>query len=278
MINRLFFTPFLAIIFAAGLALTTSSAYAQYDYYSSPSFYYNTVTVPNVLSTQSIQRNAEERYARENQGRSTKGGKAGRSSTTKKPQASASTPKKKPVNYAGAYANELFPYKRDTALAEKMKQAFLTDFAKQMPEGAAMIRQQANEIDLVMAAAFVMKKNGLDSNTMEGITSYWLGAAWAVANQRPLPTATQYQAIADQIRENGQGNAAWAKLSNMQRQTYYEGIAYPIVTETLRYQVYLDRRDRNMMSNMAQNTQDGMKKIGLDLQNMNLGANGFSVK
>jgi hypothetical protein len=110
---------------------------------------------------------------------------------------------------------------------------------------------------------------------MEGMMALWYGQAWAIANQQPLPSKQQYQGIANQLHTSVQNSPKWSQMNNRQRQEFIEQLAYPLFVQKANYQAYLKQGKRDSMARMAAATQEGLRKIGLNLQNMKLGDNGF---
>jgi hypothetical protein len=171
--------------------------------------------------------------------------------------------------------NNPLPYTRDKALSAQIREAFLRDFAKQMPDAVDDIREITEKTDLVQAMAGSAQLSGLDSGTMEGMMALWYGQAWAIANQQPMPSKQQYQGIANQLYTSMQNSPQWSQMNNKQRQEFIEQLAYPLIIQKANYQAYLKQGKKDSMARMSAATQEGLKKIGLDLRNLKLSDNGF---
>jgi hypothetical protein len=243
------------ILWAAGIALTQQGASAWvpvYNFYTSPTFYHNQTTYPQIKYPSSSE--------------STSSGNAAKPkapNVNSKPSARAS------------FDNNPLPYTRDRALSLKIREEFLADYARQVPQEAAVMRATTERTDFVQVIAGTVQLQGLDSGSMESLVAYWYGQSWAIAHQRPLPTATQFQGIAEQLRRSSSQIGRLNKMSNIERQTFFEQIAYPLFLQKARYQSYLKSGDKNILVRMASAAQEGHKKTGLDLQNLRLGDSGF---
>jgi hypothetical protein len=64
--------------------------------------------------------------------------------------------------------------------------------------------------------------------------------------------------------------------SNAARQTFFEQLTYPLFVEKAKYADYLKQGNTATLSKMAASTQDGFKKLGLDLQNLQLTSRGLA--
>jgi hypothetical protein len=212
------FRPIVKALFLAGLLLPPAAHAQYYNFYSSPEFLQSNVTTPSWQASQRTRERAQDNL---------------RQSTPR--YVSPPRPAQPSANRTRP-TNAPLPYTRDRALSTTIRNNFLADFSKQMPGAATWMRETATKNDLVHLAAFLMKKQGLDSASMEGITAFWYAQSWAVANQRPLPTALQYQGLANQLRNNGAKRAEWAAMSNPERQSYYERLAYPLVVPASKYE------------------------------------------
>jgi hypothetical protein len=236
------------------------AAQAQtYNFYQSPEFLQSNVTTPNWQAQQRMADKARE--DRKKLGLANGG--------TAKPSAPAG-------NYSStpSATNNPLPYTRDKALSAKIRDDFLRDYAKQMPDDVDSMRAMSTENDLVQIMAGVVRLQGMDSSTMEGFIALWYGQSWAIAHQKPLPTPRQYQGIAAQIRDTSAA-AQWSQMSNAARQTFFEQRAYPLFIQKANYQAYLKQGKTEAMARMASATQQGLKKAGMDMTALNLSDKGF---
>ena len=64
-------------------------------------------------------------------------------------------------------------------------------------------------------------------------------------------------------------------MNDKQRQEFIEQLAYPLIVQKANYQAYLKQGKKDSIARMAAATQEGLKKIGLDLRNLKLSDNGF---
>jgi hypothetical protein len=243
-----------AALIGSIIAMLPLPVLAQYNYYASSSFLGNQFNYPSLAPTPSKKSSQTS------------------SATKLKPvetQASTNTTRRASAN------NNPLPYTRDKTLSAQIRDTFLQDFAKQMPEAADEMRATAEKTDLVQIMAGFAQLEGLDSGTMEGMMALWYGQAWAIANQQPLPSKQQYQGIANQLHTSVQNSPKWSQMNNRQRQEFIEQLAYPLFVQKANYQAYLKQGKRDSMARMAAATQEGLRKIGLNLQNMKLGDNGF---
>jgi hypothetical protein len=144
-----------------------------------------------------------------------------------------------------------------------------------MPEAVDDVRATAEKTDLVQVMAGFAQIEGLDSGTMEGMMALWYGQAWAIANQQPMPSKQQYQGIANQLYTSMQNSPKWSQMNNKQRQEFVEQLAYPLIVQKANYQAYLKQGKKDSIARMSAATQEGLKKIGLDLLNLKLTDNGF---
>lgn len=232
--------------------LFASPAMAQYNYYASSSFLSNQFNYPSLAPTPSK-----------------KSSQSNSAPKTRSVEAPINTSRRASAN------NNPLPYTRDKALSAQIRETFLRDFAKQMPDAVDDIRETAEKTDLVQAMAGFAQIEGLDSGTMEGMMALWYGQAWAIANQQPMPSKQQYQGIANQLRTSMQNSPQWSQMNNKQRQEFIEQLAYPLIVQKANYQAYLKQGKRDSMARMSAATHEGLKKIGLDLLNLKLSANGF---
>jgi hypothetical protein len=250
------------------LSLLSSVASAQYNYYTSSSFLFNQYHYPNLVRDMSDEPSSSRKSSANTSSTKTQQQRPSAANNSSSSTANRSTGR------ASANNNPL-PYTRDQALSVKLREAFLQDFAKQMPDAAADMRETAEKTDLVQIMAGFVQLQGLDSGSMEGLMALWYGQAWAVAHQKPMPTPQQYQGIAEQLRNSIAKSAEWSKLSNVQRQTLFEQLAYPLFIQKANYQAYLKQGKTDSMARMASATQLGMQKVGLDLQKVRLSDSGF---
>ncbi len=241
-----------AVLAGSATTLFALPAAAQYNYYASSSFMSNQFNYPSLAPTPSK--------------------KSSQSSSAPKPrsvEAPSNTPRRASAN------NNPLPYTRDKALSAQIRETFLRDFAKQMPDAVDDVRETAEKTDLVQVMAGFAQIEGLDSGTMEGMMALWYGQAWAIANQQPMPSKQQYQGIANQLHTSMQNSPQWSQMNNKQRQEFIEQLAYPLIVQKANYQAYLKQGKKDSMARMAAATQEGLKKIGLDLRNLKLSDNGF---
>ncbi|MEB0137004.1 hypothetical protein QN362_16835 [Actimicrobium sp. CCC2.4] len=238
------------------VALFASPAMAQYDYYQSSSFLSNQFNYPSLAPSPG------EKWSQPG-------------STPKKRGAEAPPPASGNTNRRASTNNNPLPYSRDKALSVQIRETFLRDFAKQMPDAVDDIREAAEKTDLVQAMAGFAQIEGLDSGTMEGMMALWYGQAWAIANQQPMPSKQQYQGIANQLRKSMKNSPQWSQMNSKQRQEFIEQLAYPLIVQKANYQAYLKQGKKDSMARMSAATHEGLKKIGLHLRNLKLSNNGF---
>jgi hypothetical protein len=247
---------FVLLAFSAALIQRHASAQVPvYNFYTSPTFYHNQTTYPQITYPSS-----------------STSSKSTKSSTATKPKTPVASPKS---TGRASLDNNPLPYKRDRALSAKIREEFLAEYARQVPDEAATMRATAERTDFVQIIAGYAQLQGLDSGTMEGLMAYWYGQAWAIAHQRPLPSARQFQGIEEQLRRGTPQTDKWSKMTNAERQTFFEQIAHPLFLQRARYQSYLKEGKKDYLVRMASATQEGLKKIGLDMQSLQLSDNGF---
>jgi hypothetical protein len=253
---------FVAVTIGAGLLAMSAPALAQYDYYSSGSFGFNQNNYPDLSGH--------------------KWKKPGASSTTTestKSKRQAQTPTTQPSTQLSDQARFLqnpLPYKRDMALAAKLRSDFLSNVGK----GSSALRHadltsMTAKTDFVQVFALMAKLEGLNTSTAEGLTALWYGQSWAIANQRPLPTAQQYQGIAKQLRDTNANAMVWDKLDNKGRQTIVEMVAYPAVVQRATYEDYLNNKNTAAIEDFANRVQAGMLKFNMNMQSLKLTDAGF---
>ncbi|MGL5002354.1 MAG: DUF6683 family protein [Casimicrobium sp.] len=240
---------------SVALGLNAAAAHAQYNYYQSGGFAFNHFNYPPIGAQYKKQRTNDA-------GGSTKNRVAPAASTSTRVSAN----------------NNPLPYTRDKALSAKLRDEFLQDFTKQMSAADVVeIRAMLEQADFVQVFAGYARLQGLDSGTMEGLMAFWTGQSWAVANQKPLPSSQQYLGIADQLRESLAQSPEWCTLNNEQRQMFFERLAYPLIVQKANYQAYLKQGKTDAIVRMANATQAGLKKRGLDLQRLRLSDSGFET-
>jgi hypothetical protein len=237
------------------LLLASNVAHAQYNYYTSSSFYFNQNNYPKIITDVTSDDDDSPKSKR---------------SATPQPSKPA------PVNkYRASADNNPLPYTRDKALSAKLREEFLQDFAKQMPISAAEMRDMTEKNDLVQVVAGMAQLQGLDSGTTEGLLALWYGQAWAVSHQKPLPTPEQYQGIANQLRRTMTKSPEWRNMNNAKLQTLFEQLAYPLFVQKANYQAYMKQGKTDSIVRMASATQTGLKKMGVDLESVQLSNRGF---
>ncbi len=246
------------VLLLALVSLVSSVARAQYNYYTSSSFYFNQNNYPKIITDVTSDDDEND---------------------SPKSKRSAAPQRSKPALVKKGRAsdgNNPLPYTRDKALSAKLREDFLQDFTKQMPATAAAdMRDLAEKDDLVQVVAGMAQLQGLDSGTIEGLMALWYGQAWAVSHQKPLPTPEQYQAIANQLRRTITKSPKWRAKSNTELQTLFEQLAYPLFVQRANYQAYIRQGKTDSIVRMAGATQAGLKRMGVDLESVQLGSNGF---
>lgn len=237
--------------------LVPSKVLAQYNYYSSPSFYFNQNNYPPIGATYS----------------------SGSSSTKKPVQRSTSTQTDSTTTNQTvriSATNNPLPYTRNKALSAKIREEFLQDLAKQLPPDEAKgVRELMENNDIVQTLAGFARLQGLNSGKKEDLLAFWYGQQWAVANQQPLPSSQQYKSIASQLQRSI-SQSSIAKMNNTELQTFFEQLAYPQVIQKANYQAYRKSGKQDSINRMSKATREGLKKIGIDLQNMRLTDDGFT--
>jgi hypothetical protein len=265
----------LATMLLNGLVIMMpTSSQAQIHYYSPPPYYYHNMAVPISAVNQGIKnRGLAKLDALASDNNSTK-----KSFSTGQSSSSSSALSRAPATDYAARAsanNNPLPYNREPALSSKIREEFLADYARQMPDEVAGMRATAERTDIVQVMAGFVQLQGLDSGTMEGIMAFWYGQAWAIVHQKPLPTPQQYQGIADQIRTSISKSPGWINMSNEKRQMFFEQLAYPLFVQKANYQAYLRQGKKDSIARMSAATQEGLRRVGLDLRNLKLSDNGF---
>jgi hypothetical protein len=168
------------------------------------------------------------------------------------------------------------PYIRDPALSTKLREEFLANIARNSPNTVDRMRASTQQTDFVQLTAAFIQMQGLDSGSMENLIAFWYGQSWAIVHQKKLPTAEQYQAIAAQVQRHFDKSTTFKSMSNAARQTLFEQLTYPLFVEKAKYADYLKQGNTATLSKMAASTQDGFKKLGLDLQNLQLTSRGLA--
>ena len=226
--------------------LTAREVSAQYNYYNSGSFSSNINTYPPIDG-----------------GTSWKTPSSGNSTKVKKRTTRAAT------------TNNLLPYTRDRELSAKIREEYLQDIQQRFPSQAAGIRTLLTKNDVVYITAKFIQQEGLDSSTMEGVMAYWFGQAWAVSNQQPFPTAQQYQGIAEQIHQSSGKSSKLNQMTNTQRQTFFEELAYRLFEQRANYRAAMKSNDITATAKIARETQAGLTKLGLNFKGKRLNDRGF---
>jgi hypothetical protein len=244
--NRSTFFVTMSALGCASL-LTSTQVLAQYNYYNSGSFSSNINTYPPI----------------------------GDSTRWKKPSSGNSPKVKKPTTKRISTNNNLLPYTRDRELSSKIREEYLQDIQQRFPSQAAGIRTLLTKNDVVYITAKFIQQEGLDSSTMEGVMAYWFGQAWAVSNQQPFPTAQQYQGIAAQIRKSIGKSSKLSQMTNAQRQTFFEELAYRLFEQRANYRAAMKSNDIAATAKIARETQTGLTKLGLNFKGKRLNDNGF---
>jgi hypothetical protein len=240
---------FLVTMFLTGCAsiLTSTQVLAQYNYYSSGSFYNNINTYPPI--------DGDRKWKSPSSGNSTK--------VKKQP--------KSPI----AASNKQLPYTRDRNLSSKIREEYLQDLEQRLPGSIAPMRTLLTKNDVVQTTAKFIQREGLDSGTMEGLMAYWFGQAWAVSNQQPFPTSQQYQGIAEQIRKSTSKSSKLSKLSNTERQIFFEELAYRLFEQRATYRQALESGDTGSTAKISRQSQAGLTKLGLNFKGKKLNDSGF---
>jgi hypothetical protein len=262
------FSGFFAVLSAVSVMLAVSSAaHAQYNYYQSGGFAFNQFNYPPIGDS--------TKYRNPKKSANAASERTSTSSATANSSSSASSPARSSSSRASANNNPL-PYKRDNALSAKIRDEFLQDFTRQMAAAeAAEMRATVEQADFVQVAAGFAQLQGLDSATMSGLIAFWYGQSWAVANQKPLPTSQQYRGIETQLRATMASMPDWDAMADAKRQNFFERLAYPLIVQKANYQAYLRQGKTDSLNKMANATQQGLQKIGVDLRTLRLSDSGF---
>ena len=240
------------------VAFAPVPAFAQYDYYSSGSFGFNQNNYPDLS------------------GRKWK--KPGASST---PPRATTTPNSQRRTGPTA-SNDLtttfaLPYTRDRAYSKQLRAEFLVDMVSRGTPTSELqlMAAMTTRHDFVQTFAGLAQLQGLDSGTPEGIYALFYGQTWAIANKLPLPSPQQYQVIAKQLRDINARARFWNDLSNRDRQTLIERLAYPLVVQKINYENYRSGGRAAALADMATRVQAGMKNFKMDMQATKLTPKGF---
>jgi hypothetical protein len=230
-----------------------TAAHAQYDYYSSGSFSFNQNNYPDLSQRKWKKPGTTSTPTR-------------RSTTT-----TTRTPQRSVVPDEINIPISPLPYTRDQVLSKTIQSEFLTDLAGRGPAyDVGQMAKMIAQYDFVQVYAGMAKQQGLDSASSDSLIALWYGQTWAIANQKPLPTARQYQAIAKQMRDTKANSGTWAKMTNRARQTFIEKLAYPFVIQKANYEAYRREGKSAAMADMAQRVQAGMLKFGINMQTTQL--------
>lgn len=252
------------------LVLTGSPiTFAQHiGYYSPPPYVYYNMAVPITVMNQSIKNQALDKLSELQDDKNTANKTTGKTAS--------SLPKAAQTPTLGPTRTRALPYSRDRALSTKLRDAFLLDVETQMPKFAPAIREMSDQGDFIQVVAGLAERQGLDTSTIEGLLAFWFGQVWAVSNLKPLPTRQQYHGIAEQLGSSVTNSPHWRNLTNAQRQTFFEQLGYPQLIQKASYQSHLADGRSDALKKMASDTQQNLKKMGLDLQGLQLGSRGFS--
>jgi hypothetical protein len=234
-------------LFGCTSILTASEVSAQYNYYNSGSFSYNINNYPPI----------------------------GDRTRWKTPSSDNSTKVKKRTTDRVSTNNNPLPYTRDRKLSAKIQEEYLQDIEQRFPSQAPGVRALLAKNDVVYTTAKFIQQEGLDSSTMEGVMAYWFGQAWAVSNQVPFPTAQQYQGIAEQIHNSLGKSSKLSRMTNAQRQTFFEELAYRLFEQRAFYQAAMKSGDTASAAKLARESQAGLTKLGLNFKGKRLNDNGL---
>jgi hypothetical protein len=229
--------------------LLSTGASAQYNYYDSGSFSNNINTYPPIDG---------------------KKWKSPSSSSSKKVNQPTT---KRATNRTSA--NNSLPYTRDLKLSSKIREEYLDDIKERFPAIVDSFRDMLEKNDVVQATAKFIRNEGLDSGAMEGMMAYWFGQAWAVSNQKSFPTAQQYQGIADQIRTSMTKSSKLNKMSNVERQTFFEELSYRLFEQRVVYKKAMASGNTDSMNKIASESQKGLTRLGLNFKGKRLSGDGF---
>jgi hypothetical protein len=82
-------------------------------------------------------------------------------------------------------------------------------------------------------------------------------------------------------RVNIKSNAVhykWSAISNARRQSVYEHLASPIFVQHALYIGYMNEGSRKGIARIAEETRNGLKKTGVDLDTLARSDNGFATR
>lgn len=249
---------FAAFITGSMMVALPLPAFAQYDYYSSGAFSFNQNNYPDISDHKWKKPSATPPPRR--------------TTTTRTPQRSSMP------TAADSASLPVFPlpYVRDRALSNDIRSEFLVDLAGRGSANDVMqMAKMMAQNDFVQVFAGLARLQGLDSGTPEGLTALFYGQTWAIANQQPLPSARQYQAIARQLRNTNARAKVWNKLDNAGRQKLVETLVYPLIVQKANYEAYRREGRAAAIADMATRVQAGMKNFKMNMQTMKLTDAGF---
>jgi hypothetical protein len=239
------------------VVMIPSTASAQYNYYSSGSFYFNQNNYPDVTA-------ATFRAQEQNK------------QTNTEPKTTLNRASKTARSNDRSKMNNALPYIRSSAVSNSIRSEFLVDLGKRgAVKDVTQMRKMIEGNDFVQIFAGLARLQGLDSGTPEGLTALFYGQTWAIANQRPLPSASQYQGIAKQLRDTNANAMVWDKLNNQERQELVERLVYPLIIQRANYQIYLQEGRTAAIVDMSDRVQQGMKDFNMDMRKMQLSNSGF---
>jgi hypothetical protein len=232
-------------------------ALAQYSYYTSSSFYFNMNNYPDVTAATYRARG---------------------STSPSRSRSGPATPTRS--NTAFTTVSPL-PYTRTTAVSARVRDQFLANMPIRGKERElARMRAMITENDFVQIYAGIVRLEGLESGSIEGLMALCYGQSWAIVNRQPLPTARQYQGIQRQLREDRTSRLVieWDKRNNADRQELIEMLVYPLILQRSHYRIYL--RDGNLaaIAEMSDRVQRGMTGFGMDMRALQLGNTGLQPR
>jgi hypothetical protein len=240
-----------ALAIVAAMLFAPAPAFAQYDYYSSGSFSFNQNNYPDL---------SERKWKKPG--------------TTSTPTPTTRTSPRRTAPTSSdtvSIPTSPLPYTRDRALSNTIRSEFLVDLAGRGPAyDVGQMAKMMAQYDFVQVYAGMARRQGLDTTSPDSLIALWYGQTWAIANQKQLPTAQQYQAIAKQMRDTKANSGTWAKMTNRARQTFIEKLAYPFVIQKANYEAYRRDGKRAALADMAQRVQAGMIKFGINMQTTQL--------
>lgn len=171
-------------------------------------------------------------------------------------------------------------YRASPAVSKRVQTRLLALVAKtgNSPETVAQLKRDFQS-DVIGAWAKSVAADGLrGGDVVDAMTANWV-QNWQVANSVMTTKPTQVRAVRRQLTGILASNAAFAKLSNAQRQEMAEGFIYG---QVLQSNVYLDaikRGDKTLQKQISDGTATGFKKgMGLDLRRVRLSDAGFAAR